>query len=126
MIRGGFRSDLAAGCLLETVPAPAFLPVPPITTAAGLDEGEAEGGRTVVLESAAGKWGVVCVALEMAAQLTGVDAVLAVKSKPTGAAERDSREAEAEGLVGIDLMQDVGGGGGGMGDLLLDSDDDSD
>ena len=58
--------------------------------------------RAGVVESAAGKWGVICVALEVAAQLLGVDAVLSVKHRPEGAAERDTREADEADLIGAD------------------------
>lgn len=82
-VRGGFRSDLSTGCVLETAHAASIC----------------ESG---VVESAAGKWGVVCVALEIAAQLLGVDAVLSVKHKPEGNADRDRREAEEADLIGVE------------------------
>ncbi len=92
-VRGGFWSDLSTGCLLETANP----------------ESICEAG---VLESAAGKWGVICVALEVAAQLLGVDAVLCVTHRPEGAAQKDNREAEQADLIGADAAAAVGRAGG--------------
>eukprot|EP01043_Picozoa_sp_COSAG02_P017480 COSAG02_NODE_793_length_17156_cov_54.511051_11_plen_260_part_00 len=91
IVCGGFRSDLSTGCVLKTADAESIC-------GAG------------VIESAAGKWGVICVALEVTAQLLGVDAVLPVKHRPEGAAERDTREAEEADLIGADAAAAAGGG----------------
>ena len=51
-------------------------------------------------------------ALEVAAQLLGVDAVLCVKHRPEGAAQKDNREAEQADLIGADAAAAVGRAGG--------------
>ena len=60
------------------------------------------------------------VLLQVAAQLLGVDAVLAVRRKPVGAGERDAREAEEESKTTHAGVE----GGGEFGALHLDSDSD--
>lgn len=111
---GGFHCDMSSCRPLSVVSATTMLngtpPPPPDAPKSPLGLGD--GFLLPVVESGAAKWGVLCVALEVVAQLLGIDALVEVRSKqdrsaPAATLELDSDDAaeasssdEEEGRLG--------------------------